>query len=66
MEVIKEQILRVKCPSSQKKVQDFMNCLEKDLGNKAQPQIWDMANFNIQKPMEEFLHTDYQQLTSEY
>ena len=29
---------------SQKKVQDFMNCLEKDLGNEAQPHIWDMAN----------------------
>ena len=25
-------------------MQDFMSCLEKDLGNKAQPQIWDMAN----------------------
>ena len=51
---------------SQKKVQDFMSCLEKDLGNEAQPHIWDMANFNIQKPMEEFLHTDYQQLTNKY
>ena len=28
----------------QKKVQEFMDCLEKDLGNEAQSQKWDMGN----------------------